>query len=689
MPRLTRRAAIAFSAPALFSESLLSACVGAGGQPSPSPAARDASAIAPSAAEAQAPTATRATPSPTTARPTETPPAARPSATATAVPAQAPALQTATAAGELPPLRERLPNTPLVPAVNFDPGRHGGSLVVPLRSAVDTTTLESWFGHEPLLRWDPTWRELVPNLAESWAASPDARSFTFRFRVGVRWSDGKPFTSADVRFWYDDILANDEVTPVKPDWMLAGGKLGRLDAPDDRTVRFTFDVSNGLFPRRLAALGASQFWPQADFARQYHIRHNREQVERLTREQAQPSWADVFNRVVNQTPELGEARWYRVGTPTLAPWIVTSSLSEGPRLSARRNPYYWKVDRNGSQLPYLDEVSAVVANGSSALASLLERGHLDVVLDTATESIAIGGPAYQVVSVSPESPNTCVLAPNLNAPDRDIRALFQSLDFRIGLSLALDRTEMARRVPGLAGEPWQVAPRPDSPFFDRDFATAYTEHDAAGAQAAFTRAGLRRASDGRLISQTGSPVAFTLEPPAQSSALVEAARLIAANWNQLGLQVSVQPMDRAARASRFRDAQFGVAMSAGEGGIDPALNPTWYLPHSSAMSFAPLWALWAETGGARGLEPPPPAREQQRLYREIQATADLATQRRHMADILSIARQQLWVIGLTLPPAGRGLVSAALGNFPKSLVVPTREHVVPGSHAPEVFFAVR
>jgi hypothetical protein len=107
------------------------------------------------------------------------------------------------------------------------------------------------------------------------------------------------------------------------------------------------------------------------------------------------------------------------------------------------------------------------------------------------------------------------------------------------------------------------------------------------------------------------------------------------------------------------------------------------------MSFAPLWALWAETGGARGEEPPPPAREQQRLYTEIVATDDLGTQSRLMQRILAIAREQLWVIGLTLPPTQVGLVARALGNFPDAVFAPGREHVEPGSSAPEVFAVQR
>jgi ABC-type transport system substrate-binding protein len=663
---------------------LFASCGGEPGiEPAPTPEPSAAAIPIPATATPEPPVATPS-PAPAPVRPSTTvPPTVAPSATPR--PLQARSLEADVQAGRLPTLAARLPVDAMVPDIDFVSGVHGGSITIPLRSAVDTNSLESWFGHEPLIRWDSAWRTLRPNLAASWEFSPDSRRFTFHLRRGVRWSDGTPFTSGDLAFWYREIVLDDEVTPAKPDWLTVGGRLGAVETPDDATVVFVFDTPNGLFPRRLAGLGAGQFWPQAEFARQYHIRYNRAYVERLTKEQAQPSWANVFNSIVNVAPELGPARWYRAGTPTLAPWVVTSSLSEGPRLAAKRNPYYWKVDRAGAQLPYLDEVNAVVADTPEAVAVLMARAHLDVYLGQSGVLPASSLAPYRNVAISPDSPNTCLLVPNLNHPDRELRALFRNREFRIGLSLAINRADVIARSPELVGRHWQVAPRPESPYFDEQWATSYTEHDPVSAQSAFARAGLRRSATGQQLNTVGKPVTFALEPPAQSPPLVQAARTIAQHLQQAGLSVTVQPQDRGARASRFRDAEFDVALAAGEGGIDPVLSPTWYLAQAPLMSFAPLWAQWAESRGARGEEPPEPAREQQRLYAEIVSTADLEEQRRLAQRILVIAKEQLWVIGVALPPTQNGFVSQGLLNFPDSMIAPSREHVEPGSSAPEVF----
>ena len=653
----------------------------------PTPLSDETPPAEPTATPAPAPTRAP-TEAPTATRPTPTPPAT-PAGQATPSPRasryrESPGTRAETDAGRLPPVDSRLPAQPLVMPVG-SARNYGGTLTVPTRSPVDTFTLESWFGHEPLLRWDAGWRTLRPNYAAAWDDSPDARAFSFALRPGVRWSDGKPATAADLDFWFREIVSDDEVSPVKPDWLKAGGKLGKLEVTGEFGIRFTFESPNGLFPRRLAAFGSAECWPQAEFARRYHIRYNKEQVERDVRAQGAPNWAFLFNRAVNYTPELGQARWYRTGSPTLSAWVVTSSLSQGPGLVARRNPYYWKVDPDGGQLPYLDEVRSIVADTPEAIAKLVGARGVDAVLAAPDDLSALVGASYSAVGIVPDSLNTCVIAPNLNHRDARLRALFRSRDFRIGLSLATHRADLASRHPAARGTPWQVAPRPESPYHDASFGAQFTAHDPAGARASFLKAGLKAAPSGALTFADGAPVAFGVEPPSTIAALVDIAGTLATQWKAAGLGVTVRPQDRGARVSRMRDATFDVCLSPGDGGFDPALSPTWFLPFSSLLTFAPLWARWYETRGADGEEPVGPAVTQQRLYDQLMATSDLAAQARLIDQILAIAREQLWTLGVSLPPARVGLAATRLGNLPTTIIASTREHVEPGSSAPETF----
>ena len=143
-----------------------------------------------------------------TAEPTTAP--AKEEATATPVPPtptpepqvsenQAPQFQEMVKAGTLPPLAERLPKNPRVIEPLDTIGEYGGVMRHPLLGSW-SSRLYSFMGNENLVIWTPMWDGLVPNVAESWVVNDDSTEFTFKLREGMKWSDGEPFTSADIMF---------------------------------------------------------------------------------------------------------------------------------------------------------------------------------------------------------------------------------------------------------------------------------------------------------------------------------------------------------------------------------------------------------------------------------------------------------------------------------------------------------
>ena len=107
--------------------------------------------------------------------------------------------------------------------------------------------------YDPLLRWSKDYARVEPNLAHAWEVSEDGREFTFHLRKGIRWSDGAPFTANDYMFWYEDVILNDDLNPVKPSWLTIAGELGVVERVDDHTIRFRFVKPNGVILQWLAS----------------------------------------------------------------------------------------------------------------------------------------------------------------------------------------------------------------------------------------------------------------------------------------------------------------------------------------------------------------------------------------------------------------------------------------------------
>jgi peptide/nickel transport system substrate-binding protein len=164
---------------------------------------------------------------------------------------QAPMLAERVAAGELPPVDERMPNNPLLVTPYESVGVYGGTWNMAMVN-IEIPLLVRTIGYEGLLRWNSSWTQPVANVAQSFEISADSKTFTFKLREGLRWSDGAPFTSDDILFWYEVIYLNPELrSPLETGTPNLDDQL-TVEAIDDYTVAFHFPVTNGLFLSRLA-----------------------------------------------------------------------------------------------------------------------------------------------------------------------------------------------------------------------------------------------------------------------------------------------------------------------------------------------------------------------------------------------------------------------------------------------------
>jgi len=259
---------------------------------------------------------------------------------------------------------------------------------------------------------------------------------------------------------------------------------------------------------------------------------------------------------------------------------------------------------------------------------------------------------------------------NLTHPNPTLRELFQNKDFRIGLSHAINRQEIIDIVYIGQGEPNQIAPPPESAFYDERLATQYLEYSVEQANAALDKVVPNRNSDGLRLLADGNPVRFVIEVISRSQEWIDGAELMRRYFGEVGVEVQVRPEDDALWRERIDANQIDATMWGGNAGDDILLDPSGVVPIGD-IAYAKPWAMFYQEGpGAPGAEEPvPAAKRQQELYRQIQDTADSQRQVELMREIMAIAAEEFWLMGVTLPAPLVAAVRNDFRNVPETMII--------------------
>jgi peptide/nickel transport system substrate-binding protein len=596
---------------------------------------------------------------------------------------EAPVLAALVAAGSLPPLEERLPATPKIVTPVEGPGQYGGTWRMGLLGGQDNALLTRTISYEHLVRWTPDWTDIEPNVAESYEVNEDATEFTFKLREGMKWSDGEPFTADDILFWYEDILSNEEYRAIHPtpSWLQSGGERVVVEKVDDYTVVFRFAAPSGLFIQRMATPDGAELtrWPK-HYLQQFHPNHNTTDLDALIAENNATDWVNLMQLKGGGVPGTPyDARWQNGDLPTLNGWMLTTPYGAGTQVVAERNPFYFKVDTEGRQLPYIDKLVYDVGDDAEVLVLRALNGEIDMqdrhiatLPNKAVFTDNMEQGEYHFFETVPSSMNTMILALNLTHKDPVKREIFQNKDFRIALSLAINRQEIIDAIHVGQGEPWQLAPRPTSPFYHETLAKQYTEYDPEQANAILDGIFPEKNADGIRLGPDGNPISFPMDVASNQTGNVDALDLIQGYWRAVGVDMQINSIDRSLLYTRKDTNEHDATVWGGDGGLDVILEPRWYFPYSGESLYGEAWQVWYNNPSGEGsLTPPeePPAgpKQQMELYDQIKATGDPEQQAALMMQILDIAAEEFYAIGISLPSPGYGIVKNNFHNVPSPM----------------------
>jgi peptide/nickel transport system substrate-binding protein len=601
---------------------------------------------------------------------------------------ETPMLSAAVAAGTLPPIAERLPNSPRVVTMSKGKtiGKHGGELRTLVGRARDVRLLVV-FGYARLVTYNEDF-ELEADILESFDVE-EGRIFTFHLRPNHRWSDGHPFTADDFRYYWEDVLGNEELSPGGPPRVvLMDGETPVFEVIDETTVRYSWSKPNPYFLPALAGATPLFLYRPAHYLKQFHMRYGGEQkIAEMVEAEGQRDWVALHFR----KDQL--YKFENVDMPTLQPWRNTTR-PPATRFVAERNPYFHRVDQRGQQLPYIDRVILLQVN-SKLIPAKAGSGEVDlqarhVFFSNYTFIKSNEGRNDFTTRLWREAKGShFALFPNLNISDPEWRRVFRDVRFRRALSLAIDRTLINEVLYfGLALESNNTV-LPQSPLFREEYQRAWAEFDMDRAARLLDEMGLKRGKDGIRQLPDGRPLNIIVETAGENTEETDVLELIHETWAELGVRLFTRPSQREVFRNRIFAGQTMMSVWTGfENGVPSAdMSPAELAPTTQQSLQWPKWGQYYETSGAAG-EPPDmePAAELLRLNAAWRIATTRVKREEIWARMLEIHKDQMFTIGVVSSVRQPVIVHNQLRNVPEEAVYGWDPGAQFGVYRPDTFW---
>ena len=521
-------------------------------------------------------------------------------------------------------------------------GRPGGQLVIALRAeprtlnpvtAIDSPSREVIRRTiDDLIHINRDTQQTEPALAKSWKVSADGRQYTLTLRRGIRFSDGDPFDADDVVFSFQ-VYLDEKVGSTNRDFLIVDGKPIAVRKVDQYTVEFT-----------LAR-------PYAAAERLF------DSIAMLPRHQLAEPYKE------GRLAETWGLRTPAAAIAGLGPFRFTEYVP-GQRIVLERNPFYWKVDRAGNRLPYLDRLVFLIVPSEDAQVVRFQSGDADIVT-------RIGAPNYDVLSRAQRTSTyelfdvgaslnyTFLFFNQTNVESRQLaevsrkQAWFRRLPFRQAVSLAIDRDALVKLVyRGRATALWGHLPPGNKLWVNRSLPRP--RRSVEDARRLLRAAGFSWTADGTLVDEKAQPVDFTIATNTGNAERLQIATIIQDDLKQLGMRARVVTLELRALLDRVMTTYDYDACVLGLGGGDADPNSELNLWLSDGSQH--LWSM-GQTRPATAWEA-----EIDTLMRQQLTAIDRAARKRMYDRVQQLVLEHLPIVPLVSPNI---LVGArkGLGNF--------------------------
>jgi len=506
---------------------------------------------------------------------------------------ESPVLAEKVKAGTLPKVDERLPKNPLVLAPIDEIGKYstkrwrtfwpGGGWSGHFQ--------ESQYGHSAL-RWIDDGLGVAPGTCESWETNADNSEWTLHFREGLKWSDGEPCTVDDVLFWWNDLnKANGADNPDGvPDFgQDANGKLVQFIKVDDYTLTLKYGTPSPLCAKRLAMWVNANIGPRwiapAHYLKQFVPKYN----------SAATSFEEFNTKATTWTnPEM----------PSLNAWVLTK-YEAGKSMTAERNPYYYAVDTEGNQLPYIDGQDWITFLDKEVELLQIRQGSIDhshfhsqTLADIATLKDSADAGGYEVYLWDSGSGTAMMFFWNYDAKDDKVRELYRNPKFKQAISFALDRASIQKVVYYNTGILTTGTMSPKAFEFNfnaqaqeyfKKARDVYAAFDPDKAMALLDEIGCKVGADGFRTFPDGSPLEYRIDVQADAGKeCVDVMEMAKKNWEAVGLNTIVNQVTPTAFGEEWfaGNLTFRTNWEVGDG-PDHLLYPSWVVPNEPDR-WAPL-----------------------------------------------------------------------------------------------------
>ncbi|MBN1537399.1 MAG: ABC transporter substrate-binding protein [Anaerolineales bacterium] len=572
--------------------------------------------------------------------------------------------------GDIPAdVSERLPEEPLVEVPYYEIGKYGGQFEGLSLGPESGNSEFLSVRHANLFRYGEDLQSVVPYIAKDYSINDDLTEFTITLRKGHKWSDGEPFTTDDVLFWYEDILMNKELTPDLPSYWVFGGEPMVIEKVDDVTfVIKTAAPAPGLM-FWLASTWIGPFAPR-HFLESKHIKYNPD-INAEAEAEGFASWVEYFF--------TWHGEWvdsvHRLGVPRLESYLMVEETTEYQLMVA--NPYFFAVDTAGQQLPYIDSTRESYSQDAQVLELKIINGEVDAKSQTLSFSSVPVFKQHEAdgtykVSLIEAGSDGINLGFNATHKDPALAEIFSQKEFRYAMSMALDRSEFNKVL--CFGECAEISIgvpiHPSASFAKPEWYTYMTEYNVDKANELLDSVGLdKRDSDGWRLRSDGKRLVIFLNYTIQSVSS-DAMNLVKSYWEAVGVKVELKEIATEAYRSMVSNNDHDIATFTSGTVLEPMFisNQYRFTPPFGDKVLEPItglpWAEWMASDGASGIEPSDDVKRLFELTQQFKVSLPGSEEYvKTGQEIGDIHMNNMWLIGVLGSPPSVMITKERLGNF--------------------------